>query len=185
MDVSEGGETPLAKTRSDSQGLTNTPMLKHTLILIALAAASFPALAQHSSDCSLAGPTVHAVAETHSLLAALSERMDRQQAEFGAGIRHAAARAKWSEEDRARFFQGLLRSKPNSDYEKQIASLTNELQGMLQAAKQGKITGPAAECRYVARLRKLVGQLDSVFARQSAYLNEQLRNVKSERRPAM
>lgn len=169
--------------RSDSKRLTGIPMLKHALAFLVFIAISCPALAQPALDYSPGHGKVQAVAETKALLASVSEAMDKQQAELEAGIRYATARAKWSEQDRVRFFQTVLRSKPNTDFEKQIELLTIELRGMLQASQRGEIRGPEADYRYVARLRELVGQLKSVYARQSVYLTQQLRNVKSAQRP--
>ena len=158
-------------------------MLKHALTFLAIITSSLPALGRPALDCSPGDAKVQAVAETKALLASVSESMDRQQAELEAGIRSAATRAKWSEQDRASFFRTVLRSKPNIDFEKQIELLTVELRGMLQATQRGEIRGPTADCRHVARLRELVGQLNSVYKRQSVYLTQQLRNVTSVRRP--
>ena len=49
-------------------------------------------------------------------MAYVSEAMDRQPAELEAGMRDA--RTKRNEQDRARFFQTVLRSKPNTDFDK-------------------------------------------------------------------
>jgi hypothetical protein len=103
--------------------------------------------------------------------------MDRQGAQL-----QAVARASWSEQDRARF-QTVLRSRPNTDYERQIAALTGELRGMQQAAQRGELKGPAAECRHVARLREVVGQLKAVSERQTAHLVQQLRTASAAPHP--
>lgn len=158
-------------------------MLKHALRFLAIIAISWPALVQPALGCSPGDANVQAVVETKELLVSVSEVMDRQQAELEAGIRNAAARARWSEKDRASFFQTVLRSKPNTDFEKQIELLTIELRGMLQAAQRGEIRRPAADCRHGAPLREIVEQLKSVYEQQSVYLTLQLRNVKSARRP--
>ena len=142
-----------------------------------------PALAQAVPACPPGYNKVKAVAETTALLTALGESMDRQQAEIEAGVRNAAGRGHWSNEDRARFFRKVLRVEPNISFETQIALLRTELRVMLQAAKRGEIKGDVADCQYVARLRELVGQLQSVYARQSAYIGAHLRNVKPVKRP--
>lgn len=144
-------------------------MLKHTLALLAIMATSQAALAQPAPDCATGGASSQAVVETKALLASLGESMDRQQAEL-----LAITRSNWSEQDRARF-RTVLRSRPNTDYERQIAALTGELQGMQQSVQRREVKGPAAECRHVARLREVVGQLKSVSERQTRHLSEQLR----------
>ena len=110
------------------------------------------------------------------MLASLKEAMGRQQAELEAGL--ATARATWSEQDSARFSETVLQSKRYADFNKEIALLLAELRSGWQALQRGEIKGPAADCRYVARLQELVRKLGSVYARQSAYMNEQLRKVK-------
>lgn len=110
------------------------------------------------------------------MLASLKEAMGRHQAELEAGL--ATARATWSEQDSARFSETVLQSKRYADFTKKIALLLAELRSVWQALQRGEIKGPAAECQYVARLRELVGKLGSAYARQSAYMNEQLRKVK-------
>lgn len=144
-------------------------MLKHTLAFLAIMAASQAALAQPAPDCAADGAGSLAVVDTKALLASVGESMDRQGAEL-----EAIMRASWSEQDRARF-RTVLQSRPNTDYERQIAALTGELRGMQQAARRGEIKGSAAECRHVARLREVVGQLKSVTERQTAHLVQQLR----------
>lgn len=109
--------------------------------------------------------------------------MDRQQAELEAGIRDATALANWKEADRARFMQTVPRSQPNTDFDREIAWLTAELRGMLQALQRGEVKGAHANDRYVVRIRELTGQPGSVHARQSAYLAQQLRNVQPVPRP--
>lgn len=152
-------------------------MLKHTLAFLAMMATGQSTLAQPAPDCATDGGKAQAVAETKALLASLNESMDRQHAELGSILR-----AKWSEQDRTRFGM-VLRSRPNTDYEREIASLTVELRGMQQAARRGEITGGAAECRHVARLREVTGQLKSVTERQTRHLTEQLRKLTSARQP--
>jgi hypothetical protein len=158
-------------------------MLKHALASLAFIAVTCPASAQPTLDRSPGHGNIQAVTENKALLASVSEAMDRQQAALEAGIRDATTRAKWSEQDRARFLRTVLRSRPNTDFEKQIALLTMELRSMLQASQRGEIRGPEADYKHVARMRELVAQLKSVYERQSVYLTRQLRNVKQAQRP--
>lgn len=152
-------------------------MFMRTLASLALIATTSAALAQPVPAQSPDAAKAHAGAETKALLASLSTTMDRQQAELDAAIRDATARAKWREQDRARFLQTVLRSQTNIDFDKQIAALTGELRRILQASQQGQVKGPGADQQHVARVRELVGQLKSVYERQSAYVNQQLRNA--------
>ena len=152
------------------------PMLKHVLVLVAWFAISCPALAQSALDCSSVQGKARASAETQAMLASLMEAMGRQQAELEAGL--ATARATWSEQDSARFSETVFQSKRYADFNKEIALLLAELRSGWQALQRGEIKEPAAGCRYVARLQELVRKLGSVYARQSVYMNEQLRKVK-------
>lgn len=152
-------------------------MSKHTLAFLAIMATSQAALAQPAPGCATDGARSQAVVETKALLASVGESMDRQGAQL-----QVVARASWSEQDRARF-QTVLRSRPNTDYERQIAALTGELRGMQQAAQRGELKGPAAECRHVARLREVVGQLKAVSERQTAHLVQQLRTASAAPHP--
>lgn len=156
-----------------NRGHTLHRMLKHSLAFLAVMATSQFTLAQPAPDCATGGVKAQEVAETKALLASVDESMDRQQAELGT-ILHA----KWSEQDRIRFGT-MLRSRPNTDYERQIASLTGELRSLQQAAQRGEIRGSAAECRHTARLREVVEQLKSVTERQTRHLTEQLRKPPS------
>ena len=158
-------------------------MLKHALAFLAFIAIGCAAFAQPAPDCSPAYRKVRAVPETKALFASVSEATDRQQAALETGIRDATARAQWSEQDRARFFQKVLRSPPNTDFEQQIGLLTVELRALLQASQRGEIRGAAANCRHGARLRELVALHKSVYERQSAYLTQALHKVRSGQRP--
>ena len=156
--------------------------MKLALTFLACLSISCAALAQPAVDYSTDHGKAQAIAETKALLASLSEAMDKQAAALDASARDAAVRTKWSEQDRARFFQQVLRSKPNKDFDQQIALLTTELRGMLQAAQRGEVKGAQADRRYVARLWELVEQLKSVYERQSVYLTERLRELPSAQR---
>lgn len=158
-------------------------MLKHALAFLAFVAISWPALGQTAFDCSPGQAKVQAVAQTRALMDSMSESMDRQKAELDAAIRVATTRAGWSEQDRASFFQALVRSTPNTGFDRQIEALTTELRGMLQALQRDEIRGHAANCRFVARVRELVGQLKSVHERQTVHFIQQLNKVKPVRRP--
>ena len=142
-------------------------MPKTTLVFLVLLALARPASGQSAADCLSASANVEAVAQTKALLASVSAAMDQQQASLEAGMRAAAARARWSEQERAAFFRALLRSKPNADFERKIGKLTQQLRGLLNASQRGDIKGPEAECGHVARLRARVGQLKSVYEQQS------------------
>lgn len=133
--------------------------------------------AQPASDCATGSAKAQAVEATKALLASVDESMDRQNAEPGAILR-----AKWSEQDRARF-AAMLRSRPNTDYEREIASLTAELRSLQRAAQRGEIRGSAADCRYGAQLRQVAGQLKSLTERQTRHLTEQLRKLTPAPRP--
>lgn len=116
-------------------------------------------------------------------MAAVSLSLDRQQVELQACIRELTAPAVWSEQDRARFVQRVFQSSPNSDYDRQITSITTELRGMLQAVQRNEIKGEEANRRFVLRLRELAGQLDSVSRQQTSYLTRQLRAARPAQRP--
>ena len=156
-----------------------TYLFKYVLALLALTALSGGALAQSTPAHQAPGRE----AETKALLASVGHAIDKQQDGLEASIRDAGARAHWKDEDRASFFQSVLRSKTNQEFDRQIASITAELRSMLDASQRGQVNGAAADARFVARVRELVGRLKSVHARQSAYLIEQLRAVKPRAQP--
>lgn len=135
-------------------------------------------MAQSALDCSSVPGSARARGETKALIASFGETMDRQQAELEASLRDARARATWSEQDRARFSQTVLRSKQNTDFNKEIALLRTALRGVAQAALRDETEGSEIDCQYFARMQKLIRQLGSVYQRQSTYMNGQLRNFK-------
>lgn len=157
--------------------------MKFALAALAFMAIGGAASAQSAPDCASAHGKEQAAAQTRAALASLSAAMDRQQAALETALRDAATRAQWSEQDRAAFMQRVLRSTPNRDLDRQIGLLTAELRAMLQTSQRGEIKGVDADCRHVARVRQLVGRLESAYARQSDYLTGQLRIVKSVRLP--
>lgn len=125
-----------------------------------------------------------ALSETKVLLASINESMSRQQAELEAAIAGAAARANWSANDRAKFLQVTLRSPTNLAFDQQIASLTQELKGLLQERQQRPPKAAQADVLYITRVRGLIERLGAVYDQQTSFLTGQLSQVGTRDKPS-
>jgi len=155
--------------------------MKHALAVLACCAVGMCAAVQPAPARPHVHVTAQDVAQVRKLMGSLADSMGRQQAELETGIREAAARAGWSDNDRARFMRTVFQSKTQRDFEKEAASLTAELRSMQEAVQRDQVKGAEANCRFVERMLALLTRLQAVNALQSADLARQLRAVKPAR----